>query len=394
MRDDKKGGAAFLAVFSVGVLGMAGLVAAPTYAAVNCPDGSVAETMEACESSEGESNDEARLNPSTGEGINFTLLPDMDEELVKLPAYQEVVAPIANLDKTQALKAALKAVDEQIPDWKLWDETIYGMRYAEGLLRTWDPREGWGGDLGAYGMVNSIAALLYGDDATEEQLEQVENAIKQMAPAGELTMERAITYAKTLPQYASNAEFKATVDAMEVHVQKGAEILRKNLPLLDPSLTEDDLKDKTADELVALTAALPKYPAYRQLWNEYNGASVYSNERVIAAYSDTEEDRESFARGQTVAYGRLVLAARQILPIFAVDLSGVEQLPREEVPAELPKASAPVESVPDTGVLGNEGESANIVTVALLGVAAVATGAGAIHTAKRYLFSPLKRRRH
>lgn len=327
-------------------------------------------------------------NISNGEGVNYTPLPDSDDELATLPAFQEAVAPIVNLDKTQALRAALKSVDEQIPDWKLWDETNYALNQANGIY--FNPREGFGGDLGAYKLINSIAKVLYGDNATSEQHQQIENAIKQLAPEGTVTMEKAIAYAKTLPQYSSDAEFKAAVDELDAYIQGGAEILRRNLPLLDSSLTEDALKDKTVDELVALTQALPKYLAYYQLWSSFNGASVYSSDAFITAYSENEEDRETLARMQTMGYGRLVLAAKQILPSFTVDLSGVPQLP-QEVPAELPKASAP--EVPDTGSLGSEGGSANIVTVAFLGITSMASGVGTIFIAKRYLSSPLKRRK-
>lgn len=390
MRGIKNNEAAVFAALSVvGALGMAGLVATPTHALVNCPDGSTAETIEACGPTEETPGDELQTGPTAGEGVNYAPLPNTDEELAAMPAFQEAVAPITNLDKTQALKAALKSVDQQIPDWQLWDETIYGMMHAKGI--TFDPRMGFGGDLGAYRLINSIAAAIYGDEATAEQIQQIEDAIKQLAPEGTVTMEKAVAYAKTLPQYSSDPKFKEMVDDLDAYVQAGAAVLRKNLPLLNPTLTEDALKDKTADELVALTEALPKFPAYYQLWSEYNTASVYSSDSFVASFSESEEDRETLARMQTVEYGRLVLAAKQILPSFAVDLSGVPQLP-QQVPAELPKASAP--AVPDTGLLGGEDGSANIVTVALLGVAAVVGGAGLVLTAKRYLFSPLKRRKH
>lgn len=398
MRGIKKNEVAVFAALSVvGALGMAGLVATPTHALVNCPDGSTAETIGACGPTEETPENELQTGPTAGEGVNYAPLPNIDEELVAMSAFQEAVAPITNLDKTQALKVALKSVDQQIPDWQLWDETIYATQYAQGYQL--NPREYFGGDVGVTGFIDHIAQMFfnvdtsdpYVDKVTPEQREQIENAIKQMAPEGTVTMEKAVAYAKTLPQYNSNTEFKAVVDAMDVHIRNGAEILRKNLPLLDSSLTEAELASKTADELVTLTKALPKYPAYFQLWGAYNDASIYSNDEIIALFQNTEGEREDLAKRQTIAYGRLVLAAKQILPSFAVDLSGVPQLP-QQVPAELPKASAP--AVPDTGLLGGEDGSADIVTVALLGIAVVVGGVGLILTAKRYLFSPLKRRKH
>lgn len=152
--------------------------------------------------------------------------------------------------------------------------------------------------------------------------------------------------------------------------------LRTYLPVVDSTLT--GLDTKTGDELLALYDALPivKDGSYKPLISAAN----FAGGLVLACEANPANCNSDEA---TNAYATLVSEATKLNKDFTVNLSGL---------TPLPEASAAAPTAPNTGSLSEE-LSSTLVQVALGLVAGIAGVSGAVYTAKRYLFSPLKRRK-
>ncbi len=157
----------------------------------------------------------------------------------------------------------------------------------------------------------------------------------------------------------------------------GVASLRKGLKIVDPKLT--GLETKNGDELAAI---------YDNLTLPYTEAQIETfNTAYHLAYAVTVWNNFNNFNIESI-YGELVEATKAIDPNFTVDLTGVELL-EPESPVQPEK---PLSSLPNTGVDNGEDNSAKIVEVAVAGLAVLALVVGGVVTAKRFIFSPLKRK--
>ncbi len=308
--------------------------------------------------------------------------------------YQSAIDSIADYNKVDALSAAIAATQKQIPEAIIYWDMKYAVDEIKGhTCGTMDLRGAWNIGCGASVSRNLLYRLALADGAIDEANFDIGSEFP--APYKDYTMRETITLLKGKSVYNDDAELKKFVDAAEAMYNRGVDTLRADLKKVDPSLT--DLDSKNGDQLIETYQNLPAVKAgtYTDFVEAYSRA--YSFDNYVKYLGGEEAARAEFVNldeDATKLYGNLVAEAVKIKPDFTVDLSGVKRLNQEDasqISAELPQSSAP--GAPDTGGLGSENGSANIVTVAFLGIAVTASVGGIIYVAKRYLFSPLKRRK-
>lgn len=314
--------------------------------------------------------------PSTAGGGVTEGVTASPEEVRNQAVYDKALKSIENLNKAEALNAAIGAVDAQVKDFATWVDIPFGINQVEGntiggLFGATTPWDFVGGGAG------SIKVGLYCEL----------NNIESCSPSTTVTdsFKTLIDRAMADSRYTTDAEFKAMVDDDAKVYNYGRTILEQTIPKLGSSYTEYTLKSKTDAELVKIARELPETVAYMAPFslevfehstNEWSLYRAYYDARSSLA-AETPEDVEA------KYYALLVTAATRVNPEFRVDLSGVTSLVKTETTTK----------APNSGSLFAEGvSSATMVTVALGAVAGVAGIAGLVYTVKRYLFSPLKRR--
>lgn len=287
-------------------------------------------------------------------------------------ATQDTVIP-ADYNKVDAVRAAVTAVEEQIPDFAAYYDMSFAPSEISGNTCGGNWRLPFFGGCG----MSTRESLIYNishfngsftgsidDWFADDNLDLTTYDNKDL---GEI-----VAIAKALPEYNTDAEFQIIVDDAEETYERGLASLRNNLPLVDPSLT--NLETKTSSELVALYENLPivKSDKYTELIWKYRYALVMLEvDKYNPEYNYEEMDR---------AYAELVAAAAAVDPTFKVVLVA-------------PNETKPTPSAPDTGTNQDGETSATIVAVAVVGIASIAAISGATLIAKGYLFSPLKRRK-
>lgn len=298
-------------------------------------------------------------------------------------AYAETnpnLAAVEQYNIFEVIPAGIEAVNEQIPNFTAYRDMSFGsMEIRSGDPCGADAHGSLGfSNVGCLG--NPYEDLIYTLGKAEGYITSTRDdyiASDREIPAAykDKTFGELIAYGKTLPAYTTDAELKAVVDSDQEIYNRGVKSLRTYLPIVDPTLT--DLDAKTGDELLALYDTLPvvKDKSYEPLIDAVN----FAGSLVIACdYNPANCDSGE----ATKAYAALISAATLLDADFTVNLSGLTPLPRT--------AAAP--AAPNTGSLGAELPSVAI-QVALGVIAGLAGISGAIYTAKRYLFSPLKRRK-
>lgn len=292
--------------------------------------------------------------------------------------YDAALKSIENLNKKEALKAGIDAVDAQVKGFSVWVDIPFGINEVEGNLigglfgvtTPWDFEGGGTGSIkmGLYCSLNNI------DDSGCTMDLTINDSFKTL-----------IDKAMADSRYGTDQKFKEMVDYDAQVYSYGRTILEQTIPKLNPSYTEYVLKSKTDAELVKIAQELPETVAYTKSFkfNVFEGTNP--DWSLYRAYFDARSNSTHETPDETLAkyYAILVTAATRIDPEFKVDLSGVTSLVVKE---ETTKA-------PNSGSLFSDGDnSATIVTVALGAVAGLAGAAGLAYVIKRYLFSPLKRR--
>ncbi len=149
-----------------------------------------------------------------------------------------------------------------------------------------------------------------------------------------------------------------------------------------------NLSDKNTDQMTASELyTILSNSSYAQ---KYGIDDWYTPGTLVFAYAEAHQHVETYAGGHVVsddndlmvkAYAELVARAKLVNANFSVDLSGIAE-------------TAPVKKlgVPDTGEQNQEDKSASVVVLAVAGIAGLAGVLGALVMAKRYAYSPLKRK--
>lgn len=284
--------------------------------------------------------------------------------------YDEVVTSIENYNKGDALQAAISAVDNQIPNFTAYYDMSFAPAEINGkVCNNLDVRYPLGGIGCGWGPKAGLVFYLGTADGSITKPDTEYNpSIDEPGHLANKSFSELISLAKASSAYTNDAEFKQFVDECEAAYNRGVKSLRTNLPKVDPTLINMDTKSST--ELLAIYESLPivKNRTYDELIDNYSYAYMLSHFISIGETIGDEELIET--------YGKLVVAAKAINPDFTVDLSSLATTP----------------TAPDTGATDAEQFSATIVKVAVFGIATLTAGMGIAVVAKRYLFSPLKRR--
>lgn len=286
--------------------------------------------------------------------------------------FEEAKASIANRDKTAALKAAINAVDEQIPNWNIWKYVPYAMEQVQnGNVCMGANRISVGCRKTGVYMPNLIIQNLIPPengitmDPGEEYWQQPE-----VAKLAKMTLPQLLEYARSQSLYTSDDEFRTLIDMTQVEYDEGMNTLRASLTKLSPDAS--GIEFMSSKQLVAALLDLPEATLYGIDSFQQVDDGLYS--RYANAYSwiyvMSLEDAST-------DYANLVVAATKVNPEFSVNLA--------DVPVITPSA-------PNTGSAGSEVTSGILAKVALTTVAVITFVAGALVTAKRYAFSPLKRK--
>ncbi len=297
------------------------------------------------------------------------------------PVYDTALESVGSYNKIGALRAAIKAVDEQLPEVVTYWDMSFGANEVQGKVCGGFDHRGASG----IGCAGDLKNWLTFDLAVADGVIQ-DTAVEPDTPipseyAGK-TFHEILALAKNNSAYGTNSEFKQRVDDAEIAYQRGVESLRAGIALIDP--TQTGLDTKNGDELLSIYENLPAVKAgtYQGIVEAYNGARAW----IMSAENMGEEKLlEDYGEAQpSESYARLVATATTLDPNFTVDLSNVTKI--SGTPQNIPIA-------PDTGDNDREELSATMVAAAVIGVASIATVAGGIFTAKRFLFSPLKKRK-
>lgn len=290
--------------------------------------------------------------------------------------YNAAAASVENVNRLDALKLAIAAADKQLPTlvayWDMWfcDTEVTGHTCGTTDYRNIHGIGCAGGGVWAWVALEVAVA----EGLVDESVLESNNALGEIpAQYEDKTLRELLNIGEANAKYKTDAEFKKVLDDAETMYSRGVASLRKGLAIVDPDLK--GLADMSGDELVAAYENLPevKEDKYKIFRESYSYALM-----IVDRYNEMSE--------QTMAaYADLVAAAKVFDPTFAVDLSSLTTVEEPAAPV--------VPKTPNTGETGLGESSAEIVKVAIAGVAVAVAGTGAVLTAKRYFFSPLKRRK-
>jgi len=307
----------------------------------------------------------------------------LDVQVGNSAIYDEAVGSIAKYNKLEALQAAVKSVQEQEPvAVALWD-TSFGIAEIKGLMPgTGDLRGGFGGGFPEIWAHLAIDVALGDGVVTEEDM--VKDGWEQC-----LLLVREKYKDKTFKQLidlvkANPAKYQAALDYVDEYEEvylRGEASLRKYLPIIDHTL--GNLDSKTGDELAGIydNLSLPYTEDERQQF-----ISTYNKALHMTRYYG-DYTASNFEQG----YEALVESTKALDPDFEVNLSGVALLEPEDDLPQNPGQNLP--NLPNTGANQTEEVSATFVTVAVVGLAITTMATGIVVIAKRFLLSPLRRKR-
>lgn len=381
----------------VGILTLGCIGGEAVYAEEVEPAGDAATVSETTEAAPEAANglgavDEAGIAPMAEDASQPTTggVTSDPAEARDAATYDAALKSIENLNKKEALKAGIDAVDAQVKGFDTWKYIPNGINQIQGqvqsfmldtVIEAWD----WTGSTGP-ALKSQLYALLNNIDIDSNGL-TTEQATAVDATTFKALIDQGLADARYNTDTHANAEFKSFVDGCASTYSTGRTTLEQTIPKFDATYTEYSLKSKTDAQLIQIAQALPETtlfeskPSYTGEFKVGSLYNVYVYSRKLAQYGDDGEVATIDERYAT-QYAFLVTAATRIDPEFKVDLSGVTSL----VVKEETKA-------PNSGSLFSDGDnSATIVTVALGAVAGLAGAAGLAYVIKRYLFSPLKRR--
>lgn len=288
-------------------------------------------------------------------------------------AAQDISIP-ADYNKADALRAAITAVETQIPDFTIYYDMTFAPGEISGETCGFDPRGGYFGGCGLGLRESLIFDIGKANGTITGSIDDFFDGTQDLSEYDGKDLGEIVAIAKALPEYSTNAEFKEQIDDAAIVYERGLAALRNNLPKVDSALT--GLDTKNSDELMTLYVNLPivKDNKYTDLIERYQYAlsimGLYDYNPEYAPDSELEN-----------AYSSLVASALTVDPAFKITTS----TSNESTPA--------IPSAPDTGTNQDGEASATIVAVAVVGIASIAAISGAIFVAKSYLFSPLKRRK-
>lgn len=207
------------------------------------------------------------------------------------------------------------------------------------------------------------------------------------------TYDELIAIAKQAPAYGVDNEFKTVVDAAEGEYQSGIDMLREYLPQADQSLT--DLDTKTGVELLAIYNNLPavKDKKYQDLMTGLGRAAA-----VNAAYAEGSISRNIVDKVAGEVYNELVAAAKVIDPNFEVKAPVIDDPSTESSEAKQPSGDSSsgnksVPGAPKAGNVNSKETSAENIGIAVAYLVGFVVVIGVAINVRRYLFSPLKRRK-
>lgn len=291
----------------------------------------------------------------------------------------QTASSIEDYNKSDLLQAAISSAFEQTPDLVIYYDMYNDVQNVTGMQSSTG--------VAADGTIGKGAGPSRAHNALIEQLGRVENWPEH--PQGGYQMPEdyeqksygeLIATAKANPAYGTDAEFKAAVDLAATEHDMGVNSLRVNLLRADPTLT--DLDTKTDAELLAIYENLPavKNRTYDDMIEDIEIA--YS---IVRAYEDGSVDKDILAKLAVETYKDFITSIKTINPDFKVDLSNVPKLPTNQ--------SSATPTAPNSGDTKDSELSATITAIAVTSVVAASSILGIAVVAKRYLFSPLKRRK-
>lgn len=359
------------------------------------------------------------------EDQNKTVAPPMPDALKA--NYNAALKTIINLNKVEAVGAAISNVDAKISKFKDLLEIEYAIYEVKGFApiinlgdSTIDPHATSNGQGTSGSNIDDWAMVNEGETARVQlitalatkngNLDQSKLTTLQSKTFLELIQlgendsryneytvtdasQKADTVTQDNPEAEESIAFTNTVNSCKSLYDAGVAALNKFLPAVGAPIT--GINNMNGESLAKLATNVPEYNSYGffaanyisfldlydaiedhywQLFYSYVSAAITWFENQGKEVSSYNTD------ALTVSYGRVVTAAKAIDPKFEVDLSQVSAL------KTLP-------TLPNTGSLQDGENSASMIALALGGIAATVTLAGLGLTIKRFCFSPLKHRR-
>lgn len=336
--------------------------------------------------------------------------------------YATALKSISSLNKVEAVSAAINDVATKIPKFKDLVEIEYAIHQVKGFAAiivmgdsTIDPRAT--GDQTTTGPTPNKWTLIDEGEFARNQLITAlatQNGTLNESKQTELqskTFLELINLGKADSRYVvivppetdtgkqdnreinSDHDFSALVDSCQSLYDEGVATLNKLLPVVGASTV--GINSMNGESLASLATSVGEYDKYGFFAANYvKSADLYAastdhywelfpsyiNANLAWFQNQGKEVSNYNTDTLTVAYGRVVAAAKAINPEFNVDLSKVTTL------KTLP-------TLPNTGSLQDGDNSASVIALALGGIAATVTLGGLGLTVKRFCFSPLKRRR-
>jgi len=326
-------------------------------------------------------------------------LPEMPNDLKA--AYSEAIKSIMPFNKLEAVNAALEDVNLKVSKFQDLLAIEAALYQAKGFFSVDSLNDNWiNSDDEVAARNQLIAALATKDDGTIDETKQTElqkNNFEDLIKLAK-TDKRYYVFSADIPvlpaeEFEIAKQFSELTDKCQTLYDTGVATLRKLLPAVGASPTA--IQNMNGEALGSLATSVTEYNSYGfyaadvmttedleavesehawQLFLSYlNAASVwFANQSKGVSEYNTDS--------LTNAYGRLVAVAQSAQPGFAVDLNKATRL------STLP-------TLPNTGSLQDGENSASLVALALGGIVSLVTIAGLGLTAKRFLFSPLKRRK-
>ncbi len=207
------------------------------------------------------------------------------------------------------------------------------------------------------------------------------------------TYSEVIALAENFSAYGTDTAFKAVVDSAKADYQALLGDLQTDLLRADQSLT--GLDTKTEAELLSIYNNLPvvKDGKYRDIIT-----SIEKAEAIDKAYGEGSVSREVLDRVASETYNELVDAAKIIKPDFEVKIPVIDNPDTESPDTTQPSGgssagTSSVPSAPNAGNVNSEETSAQGVKTAVTYIVVAVAVMGIAVNLRRYLFSPLKRRK-
>ncbi len=323
-------------------------------------------------------------------GATGLALPIQAAETDYQKYYNEAMASLEGVDVRKASPLIEEAVRKEIPRFNTYLDVPFGIAqietlYPDALQSDHDIFGSYGGTfIGKDGLVALLAKYDPSTMGDWDENQTVQDLLKKNTTD-------LLQQAKADERYGKDAEYTAKINTYQDTYDRGVRILRRDLPGLGVS----NVSVMTAEQLVQAAKSLPEYKQFGSKEDEYTAKNLYS------AYSSVRGDINCFSsevcNGNLSQEGldtvkqscaELIAQAKLIDSNFTVDLSSAKIEASALTPAEDKKKAR----VPDTGNKNQEDKSASVIKMALTAIAGIAMLLGIATVAKRYVFSPLKRK--